>query len=142
MRRRALLAGLLLLGGVVRAQDVPDALLPDPAAALRELVGIYAPLGDRVTEKQLEGLTSVSSRPIVRRMSDEVLSTAVRGIEVTLGFDESFFEGSSVYVLGSVLERFIRKYATINSFTETVLRTEKRGEIARWRPERGLGRMI
>jgi outer membrane protein OmpA-like peptidoglycan-associated protein len=33
MRRRALLAGLLLLGGVARAQDVPDALLPDPAAA-------------------------------------------------------------------------------------------------------------
>ena len=122
--------------------SIVDTETGNAAAALRELVGIYAPLGDRVTEKQLEGLTSVSSRPIVRRMSDEVLSTAVRGIEVTLGFDESFFEGSSVYVLGSVLERFIRKYATINSFTETVLRTEKRGEIARWRPERGLGRMI
>ena len=91
---------------------------------------------------QLEGLTSVSSRPIVRRMSDEVMSTAVRGLEVTIGFDESFFEGTSVFVLGAVLERFLRKYATINSFTETVLKTQKRGEIARWRPEKGLGRMI
>lgn len=114
----------------------------ESAAALRELVGLYAPLGDRVTEKQLEGLVSVSSRPIVRRMSDEVLSTAVRGIEVTIGFDESFFEGTSAYVLGAVLERFMRRYTTINSFTETVLKTQKRGEIARWRPETGLGRMI
>jgi type VI secretion system protein ImpG len=110
--------------------------------ALRELIGLYAPLGDRVTEKQLEGIVGVASRPIVRRMSDEVLSTAVRGLEITIEFDESFFEGTSVFVLGAVLERFLRRYATINSFTETVLKTQKRGEIARWRPERGLGRMI
>ncbi len=111
-------------------------------AALRELLGIYSPIGDRVTEKQLEGVVSVSSRPIVRRISDEVLSTAVRGVEITIGFDESFFEGTSVYVLGSVLERFFRKYATINSFTETVLTTERRGEIARWRPAAGMARTI
>ncbi|MEM7317564.1 MAG: type VI secretion system baseplate subunit TssF [Pseudomonadota bacterium] len=110
--------------------------------ALRELLGIYAPLGDRVIEKQLEGLVGVSSRPIVRRMSDEVMSTAVRGLEITLVFDESFYEGTSVYVLGAVLERFFRKYTTINSFTETVLKTERRGEIARWRPAAGLGRII
>lgn len=114
----------------------------DPAEALRELIGLYAPLGDRVTEKQLEGIVSASTRPIVRRMSDEVLSSAVRGLEITIGIDESFFEGSSAYVLGAVLERFLRRYTTINSFTETVLKTQKRGEIARWRPETGLGRMI
>ncbi len=114
----------------------------DGAEALRELIGLYAPLGDRVTEKQLEGIVAVTSRPIVRRMSDEVLSTALRGLEIKISFDESFFEGTSVYVLGAVLERFFRRYATINSFTETVLTTQKRGEIARWRPEKGLGRMI
>jgi type VI secretion system protein ImpG len=112
------------------------------AAALRELIGIYAPLGNRVTEKQMEGIRSVKSRPIVRRMSDEVLSTAVRGLEITIDFDESFFEGTSLYVLGTVMERFFAKYATINSFTETVLTTERRGEIARWRPKSGLGQIV
>ncbi|MGR3343143.1 MAG: type VI secretion system baseplate subunit TssF [Paracoccaceae bacterium] len=112
------------------------------AKALRELIGIYAPAGDRVIEKQLEGISSVSSRPIVRRISDETLSTAVRGLEIEIGFDESFFEGTSVYLLGAVLEQFFRKYVTINSFTETVLKTQQRGEIARWRPESGLGRTI
>lgn len=122
--------------------SIADTRHGNAAEALRELVGIYAPLGNRVTEKQLEGIVSVKSRPIVRRMSDEVLSTAVRGLEITIGFDESFFEGTSVYVLGAVMERFFRKYVTVNSFTETVLTTENRGEIARWRPEAGLGRMI
>jgi len=112
------------------------------AEALRELIGLYAPSGDRVISKQLEALRGVSTRPIVRRMTDEVLSTAVRGLEIKLDFDESFFDGSGVYVLASVLERFFRKYVTINSFTETVLTTQQRGEITRWRPESGLGRMI
>lgn len=112
------------------------------AEALRELVGLYAPLGDRVTEKQLEGIVSISSRPIVRRMSDEILATAVRGIEIKIGFDESYFEGSNIYALGAVLERFFRSYASINAFTETVLTTEKRGEIARWRPATGHARII
>jgi type VI secretion system protein ImpG len=111
-------------------------------AALRELIGLYAPAGDRIVAKQLEGVRGVNTRPIVRRMTDEILSTAVRGLEIKLDFDESFFEGAGAYVLGSVLERFFRKYVTINSFTETVLTTQQRGEIARWRPESGLGRMI
>ncbi|QHQ36549.1 type VI secretion system baseplate subunit TssF [Algicella marina] len=110
--------------------------------ALRELIAIYAPPGDRIVDKQLEGLVSVSTRPIVRRMYDEVLSTAVRGLEITLTFDEDNYEGSSTYLMAAVLERFFRKYATLNSFTETVLRTQQRGEIARWRPETGLGQMI
>lgn len=110
--------------------------------ALRELVGIYAPANDKTVEKQIEGMISIESRPIVRRMSDGVLSTAVRGLELKLEFDDSFFEGTSVYVLASVLERFFRRYVTINSFTETVLFTRQRGEIARWKPETGLARII
>jgi len=122
--------------------SIADTSQGGSAEALRELIGIYAPANDRVIEKQMEGLRGVSSRPIVRRMADEVLSTAVRGLEIKLEFDESFYEGASVYLLGAVLERFFRKYVSINSFTETVLTTQQRGEIARWRPETGLGRII
>ncbi|MCH2163558.1 MAG: type VI secretion system baseplate subunit TssF [Marinovum sp.] len=114
----------------------------DSAAALRELIAIYAPDGNKVLAKQLEGLLGVSTRPIVRRMADGVMSTAVRGLEIEVTFDESFYEGTSVYLMGAVLERFFRKYVTLNSFTETVLVTQQRGEIARWRPDTGLGRIL
>ncbi len=122
--------------------SIADTQSADSAAALRELIGIYAPVGNKVLEKQLEGLNAVSTRPIVRRMADEVLSTAVRGLEISITFDESFFEGTSAYALGAVLERFFRKYVSLNSFTETVLVTQQRGEITRWRPETGLGRIL
>jgi len=112
------------------------------AEALRELVGLYAPPGDRTYDKQIDGIVSVSSRPIVRRIVDSVLTTAVRGLEITVTMDESRFEGTGIYVLGSVLERFFRKYVTLNSFTEMVLVSQQRREIARWRPMKGLGRML
>ncbi|MEX0970444.1 MAG: type VI secretion system baseplate subunit TssF [Paracoccaceae bacterium] len=104
----------------------------EPASALRELLGVYGPLGDKALSKQLEGITKLSTRPIVRRMADGVLSTAVRGLEVTIEFDESFYEGTGVYLLGAVLQQFFARYVAVNSFTETVITSPDRGEIARW----------
>lgn len=112
--------------------SIADADRGKAAAALREIIGLYAPLGDPGLAKQMEGLSSVESRPIVRRMVEDVLSTAVRGIEIKIGFDESFFEGTGCYVLGAVLESFFAKYVTLNSFTETVIHSQQRGDIKRW----------
>ena len=67
--------------------SIADADRGAGAEALRELIGIYAPVGDRALEKQMEGLVSLSSRPIVRRLQEEVLSTGVRGLELKVGFD-------------------------------------------------------
>lgn len=102
------------------------------AAALREIISLYATLGDPSMAKQVDGLTSVSSRAVVRRLSDGVLSTAVRGLEIRVGFDESCFEGTGCYLLGAVLETFFAKYVSLNSFTETVIHSTQRGDIARW----------
>ncbi|RMH47765.1 MAG: type VI secretion system baseplate subunit TssF [Alphaproteobacteria bacterium] len=114
----------------------------DPAAALREILGLYAPPGDQALSRQIEGLVSVASRPVVRRIPDRVLSTPVRGLEISLGFDESFFEGSSVYLLGAVLREFLARQVALNSFTETVIHSEERGEIARWPPTSGRRQLI
>ena len=51
--------------------------------------------------------------------------------------DELAFEGGSAFMLGSVLDRYFARYVSINSFTETVLRSETRGEINRWMPQWG-----
>ena len=61
-----------------------------------------------------------------------------RGLEVTVTCDDAAFEGTGAFLLGAVLERFFAKYVSINSFTETVLRTVQRGEVMRWRPTAGL----
>ena len=57
--------------------------------------------------------------------------------EITLTCGEESFEGTGVFLLGAVLERFFAKHVSINSFTETALRTLGRGEIMRWRTRIG-----
>jgi type VI secretion system protein ImpG len=101
------------------------------AAALRSLLGLYCDLTDRDQRKQLEGLRRVSSRPIVRRLPGVHPVTYGRGLEIGLECDEAAFEGTGAYLLGAVLARFFARYATLNSFTETLL-TTGRGEVMRW----------
>ena len=55
-----------------------------------------------------------------------------RGLEVVITLDENAFEGIGAFLIGAVLERFLAKYVSLNSFTETVIRTQQRGEIMRW----------
>jgi type VI secretion system protein ImpG len=60
-----------------------------------------------------------------------------RGLEVNLECDEAAFQGTGAFLLGAVLERFFAKYVSINSFTETTLKTLQRGEIMRWPMKNG-----
>ena len=42
------------------------------------------------------------------------------------------FEGTGVFLLGAVLEQFFARYVSLNSFTETIIHSQQRGEIIRW----------
>jgi type VI secretion system protein ImpG len=102
------------------------------ASALRELLWLYGDTADPIVRKQIEGVRQVASRSITRRLPVSGPVAFGRGIEVALTLDESAFEGAGVFLLGSVLERFFAKYVSINSFSETVLRSIQRKEIVRW----------
>jgi type VI secretion system protein ImpG len=107
------------------------------AAGLREVLGLYADAAEPQIRRQIAGITSVSTRPITRRVPTPGRITFARGIEVTVTFDELSFEGTGCFVLSGVLERFLAKYVSINSFTELVARSAERGEIMRWRARIG-----
>lgn len=111
----------------------------DEAAALRELMSIFADIASPVTERQLSGLKSVTSRPVTRTIRRGGGFHPARGTEITLSFDERAFEGSGVFLMGAVLDRFLAEYASVNSFTQVVIRTEQRGVIKTWAPRSGQG---
>jgi type VI secretion system protein ImpG len=52
--------------------------------------------------------------------------------------EEKAFEGSGVFLLGAVLDRFFAEYVAINHFTQTIVRTPEQGEVMRWPPRIGL----
>ena len=102
------------------------------AAALRQLLQLYADYGEPNIQKQIEGVLSIRSEPVVRRINLPGPITFGRGLELTINFEESAFEGSGVILLGAVLEQFFTRYVNINTFTETVIKTTDRDEIIRW----------
>jgi type VI secretion system protein ImpG len=101
-------------------------------AALREMLMLYCDPADLGARRQIEGLKSIESNGITRRLPIEGPLAFGRGLQVDLAMDETAFEGGSAFLLGSVLDRFFAKYVSLNSFTETILRTTQRGEIKRW----------
>lgn len=109
----------------------------DGAAALREMLELYALAGDGAITRQIEGLRSVRVQPLVRRFPLPGPVTFGRGLEVELEVDELAFQGASPFLFGAVMEQFLTRYVSINSFTETVLRSSGRGEIMRWLPRCG-----
>jgi type VI secretion system protein ImpG len=102
------------------------------ASSLRDLLGLYADLGEPAVARQVEGVRSITSRPVVRRLPGGGQAAVARGTEINLLFDESAFEGIGCFPLGAVLSQFFAKYVSINSFTETVLSTQQRGAVMRW----------
>jgi len=102
------------------------------AASLREMLGLYHDEFDTSARRQIEGIKQVSSQSATRRVPVPGPITYGRGLEITLTCADSAFEGGSAFLLASVLQHFFARYVSLNSFTETVLRTFERNEVARW----------
>jgi len=112
------------------------------ADGLRDLLRLYADYSEPVFTKQIDGLLNAESRPVVLRVPVAGPMCFGRGLEITLTFDESAFAGIGCFLLAAVLEKFISKYVSINSFTQVVVKTRERGEIMRWPVRTGTRTLI
>ena len=102
------------------------------AVALRELLRLYVDPNDAAGQKQVDGLLSVKTQPVTRRLPLPGPIAFGRGVEIALNFDEGAYGGAGVFLMGAVLERFFGRYVSMNSYTETSVRSLERGEIMRW----------
>jgi type VI secretion system protein ImpG len=102
------------------------------AAALREMLTLYCDEFDAGARRQIEGVKAVRAQPVVRRIPVPGPISFGRGLEITLTCDDGAFEGTGAFLLGAVMRHFFARYVSVNSFTETVLRTLERNEVARW----------
>jgi type VI secretion system protein ImpG len=107
------------------------------AAALRQILQLYAPSGDAGAQRQIDGLRSVKLQPVVRRLPMPGPITFGRGVAVVVEVDDLSFEGASAFMLGCVLERFVARHVSINGFTQLRLHSVARGDILVGRPRCG-----
>jgi type VI secretion system protein ImpG len=107
------------------------------AAALRQILELYASHEEGAAKKQLEGIKSVRAQAVTRRLPAPGPITFGRGLHIALQVDEVAFEAGTAFLLGAVLERFFARHVSVNAFTETSLRATTRGEVMRWVPRWG-----
>jgi type VI secretion system protein ImpG len=107
------------------------------AAALREILRLYAPIGDSGAQRQVDGLRSVKIQPVVRRLPMPGPITFGRGVELRVELDDLSFEGASAFLLGCVLERFVARHVSMNGFTQMRVSSPARGDILIGRPRCG-----
>ncbi|MBX3305071.1 MAG: type VI secretion system baseplate subunit TssF [Nitrospira sp.] len=110
---------------------------------LRQLLELYEWAGDGTTRTQIDGILGMTVAPVVRRLEGLPWNGFCRGLQVTVNLDEDRFRGGSVYLFASILERVISQYASINSFTEFIARTNRRETpLKQWPPRIGQQQLL
>ena len=102
--------------------------------ALKQILFLYSGSDENSRKRrQIEGIYSLRTKSVVRRLGDRRWRGFVRGTEIEIRLREENFVGGSAYLFGSVLDRFFALYAGVNSFTELVIyREQDQEEWIRW----------
>jgi type VI secretion system protein ImpG len=113
-------------------------LVEEGKEALQEILKLYNFTDSAYSEKQIEGILSIkSSKAFARVVSDYGIAFA-RGTRLEMELDEEQFVGVGVYLFASIIDRFLGLYASLNSFSQLVLRSKQRKEVIReWPPRAG-----
>ncbi|MBX3439946.1 MAG: type VI secretion system baseplate subunit TssF, partial [Planctomycetaceae bacterium] len=115
------------------------------AEGLREILRLYEHFdpdrerhASRLAAEQIEGLQGVTFQRTTGRREEIIRGRrhqfVCRGVMAELQFDESKFSGGGLYLLASVLDRFLGLYCSINSFVQTRAVTSS-GKVYQW-PQR------
>jgi type VI secretion system protein ImpG len=115
------------------------------AAALREVLRLHDLRDSAETRAAIASLLEVASAPGAARLPAGprgLGGSFCRGLDVTLTFDARGWQTGGLFVMASVLDRFLALHATVNSFVRTraVLRGAS-GHAAAW-PARAGARVL
>ncbi len=113
-------------------------LVEEGRGALQDILRLYNFTDETSLERQISGIAGLTSKRHFARVVSEHGISFARGIRVEMECDEELFVGSGVYLFASMLEQFLGLYASLNSFSQLVLRSRQRKEVIReWRPRAG-----
>ncbi len=108
------------------------------AQSLRELLHLHNAGDSAAGDRQIAGLVDVSTGPCYSRIDSDQGLTFARGHRVEIEFDEEEFAGGGIYLMASVLERFLALYTSLNSFSILAVRSRQRKRLVReWPPRAG-----
>ncbi len=102
--------------------------------ALREILRLYDFDNSPVTRQQIDGIISLSSSYITKR----IRRSFGRGVRIEIEFDEDKYVGTGVFLFSAILEKFLGQYVSINSFSQLIVKTIQKNEVLHeWPPRSG-----
>ena len=104
----------------------------DDPSMLRDHLALYGRRDDPAMRRQIDGIIGIQSRPVVRRVPGRGAMAVARGSRITLSLDDGSYENARLFLFSAVVERFLAEFTTVNSFTETIVRTPGEGTVATW----------
>jgi type VI secretion system protein ImpG len=108
------------------------------AEALREILRLYNFSDNPAITSQIEGLQKISSCPETARIFSEHGLVFTRGLHTTVEFDEERYDNGGLFLFGSVLEKFLALYSSMNSFSKlSVVSRQRQGVVKIWPPRAG-----
>ena len=111
--------------------------------ALKEMLTLYNYTDSAAVSRQIQGIVAIDSRAATTRVSQHGYSGFVRGTEIDLTLDETYFVGSGLYLFASVLERFFAMYCSPNHFSRLRLLTKQQeGVVYTWTARAGAAVVI
>lgn len=108
------------------------------AQTLREILRLYDYNDSEQNHNLISGVLNISAKRVMARDPSGNLNAFCQGVEITLEIDENKFAGHSLYLFGSILDRFFALYCTINSFTKlTIVNKSNRKVLQQWPARNG-----
>ncbi len=98
------------------------------AAALKEVMRLYDLRDTSETRMALGALLAVNAAPGTARVPGSRLGAFCRGLDVELEFEPRIFQSAGLFLLSSVLDRFLALHATVNSFVRTTVKLRGRAD--------------
>lgn len=106
--------------------------------ALKEMIRLYSSAEQLGRAQDIDGIVSMRTSPIIRRLGREAWRGFIQGTKVSLEFDESLYSGGSAFLFASVLSRFFGLYVSMNAFTQLeITNTRFEGVWKKWPPVNG-----
>jgi type VI secretion system protein ImpG len=109
----------------------------DDPSVLRDHLALYGRQDDPGLRRQIDGILSVRSSRVTRRVPERDRTAMARGHRIRIKLDDSAFDQSRMFLFSAVVEQFLAEFATINAFTETIFDSALEGEFVRWPPRIG-----
>lgn len=106
------------------------------AEILRGSLALYDWTDGELNSRRINAITDVRHRPLSKLVKGGLL----RGVEITVTLDAGRFAGSGdLELFGSMLNRFLGLYATMNLYTKLVVVTQPTGQRIEWPETKGEG---